>query len=518
MLSTMIETCEKYSKETHLHTYVNQRSITFGESLDKGLRIAEFLRKNHPNQKFVPLISDIQIECSPISLGTWLCGKTSAPVASTFADRDLAELIRLSEGEVLFVNQKFIERVRPFLKDIKRHIVVFNPDGPTMAAEEKILRLEDVLKDYPATRKFDSVTPDNLVYLIFSSGSTGRPKGIRQTYKNLLHINKVYKSEAERMKSRDFIPGYWRNARQMGWLSFGQTFFGSMLFCSFLSGASFCSAADLMPLDMLKAIEKVKPEAFLGGSPGMIKLREAKTQFDGDLSSVKVWICTGAPFSYEKIRDFEANMPGRILQGYGMTETTSACAVDDLSIERPPGSCGRILAGVEVAIRDENGQVLKSGEIGEITCRSDFNVAGYLDNPEADKEAFRNGWLWTGDMGYEKDGFLYFMDRKKRMICVNTSKVYPTRVEEAVFGLGHFREVACIGVPSTTTVEAPVVFFVKKDPKSSFTTVQIQGMLKNILRTYEIPVDFVEMDALPRQNAIKLNYLEMSEIYKKKKT
>ncbi|MDZ4084720.1 MAG: AMP-binding protein, partial [Bdellovibrionales bacterium] len=235
-----------------------------------------------------------------------------------------------------------------------------------------------------------------------------------------------------------------------------------------------------------------------------------------DLSSVKVWICTGAPFSYEKIRDFEAHMPGRILQGYGMTETTSACAVDDLSIERPPGSCGRILKDVEVVVRDEAGKPLPPGEIGEITCRSDFNVSGYLDNPEADKEAFRDGWLWTGDMGYQKDGHLYFMDRKKRMICVNTSKVYPTRVEEAVFALGLFREVACVGAPSATTVEAPVVFFVKKEANAQLTTPMLQGMLKNVLRSYEVPVDFVEMDALPRQNAIKLNYIEMAEIYKKR--
>jgi acyl-CoA synthetase (AMP-forming)/AMP-acid ligase II len=177
------------------------------------------------------------------------------------------------------------------------------------------------------------------------------------------------------------------------------------------------------------------------------------------------------------------------------------------------GAVGKPLPGVITKIINTQGEHLNPGDIGEIIYKCPAVCPGYLNNDNEEKEIFRNGWIYTGDLGYlDDDGFLFIVDRKKRIILIQALIVYPSRIEEAFSELGIFKEVACFGVDDEHTGEAIALFY------SCETEIPKEILLERIgsrIREYERPKYFKRVDSLPRTSALKINYGEMNEILTK---
>jgi long-chain acyl-CoA synthetase len=138
----------------------------------------------------------------------------------------------------------------------------------------------------------------------------------------------------------------------------------------------------------------------------------------------------------------------KILEGYGLSETSPVATFNVLYKERKPGSIGEPIYGCEVEVFDEDDLQLAPGHVGEIVIRG-FNVMkGYYRRPDATREVFRSGWFHTGDVGKkDEDGYLYIVDRKKDMIIRGGFNVYPREVEEVLYAHPGVREAAVVGVP-----------------------------------------------------------------------
>jgi long-chain acyl-CoA synthetase len=171
---------------------------------------------------------------------------------------------------------------------------------------------------------------------------------------------------------------------------------------------------------------------------------------DYDFRSLRVLVYGGSPMAPEIVMRCREKLPGcKIVQGYGMTETGPGISM--LADREHEGerlrSCGRPLAGVEVEIVDEQGRKVGIGERGCIRARGLNIMKGYWNRPEESAVVLRDGWMHTGDIGYEDDaGYLYIVDRQKDMIITGGENVYPAEVETVLYTHAAVREAAVIGV------------------------------------------------------------------------
>jgi long-chain acyl-CoA synthetase len=167
-----------------------------------------------------------------------------------------------------------------------------------------------------------------------------------------------------------------------------------------------------------------------------------------DLSALRFCCSGGAAMPLEVMREFDERFQVNILEGYGLSETSPVATFNVLWRPKKVGSIGIPILGVEVRIFDDQDRELPVGEVGELVIRG-FNVMkGYYRRPEATREAIRNGWLHTGDMGKkDEDGYIFIVDRKKDMIIRGGFNVYPREVEEVLYGHPAVAEAAVVGVP-----------------------------------------------------------------------
>jgi acyl-CoA synthetase (AMP-forming)/AMP-acid ligase II len=203
----------------------------------------------------------------------------------------------------------------------------------------------------------------------------------------------------------------------------------------------------------------------------------------------------------------------RFGKGYGLTEAApavSSLSPDEYVLEGDPTlvararSVGKPFKNVEVRIRHEDGSECQPREEGEITVRGDNVMLGYWRDPERTREALRDGWLWTGDLGFfDEEGYLFLTDRKGDMIISGGENVHPTETENALQEHPAVREVAVVGVPDPKWGEAvkAVVALEHGRPASAD---ELMAFCRERIAAYKCPrsIDFV--DELPKSTVGKI--------------
>ena len=207
------------------------------------------------------------------------------------------------------------------------------------------------------------------------------------------------------------------------------------------------------------------------------------------------------------------------VQMYGMTETSGTIVALDPEDHVPEGSVrmrsvGKPLAGVEIKVIDEAGKEVPAGTVGEIATRSNKNMRGYWNNPDATASTIdAEGWLRTGDAGYlDEDGYLYIHDRVKDMIISGGENVYPAEVENALYSHPKVADVAVIGVPDPKWGEAVKACVVVKAGET-LTEAELIAHARTLIAGYKCPksVDFIP--ALPRNPSGKILRRELRAPY-----
>ena len=200
-----------------------------------------------------------------------------------------------------------------------------------------------------------------------------------------------------------------------------------------------------------------------------------------------------------------------IVEGYGLTETSSGATCNEISNTNYSGDVGMPMPSTEVSIRDDKGDEVGLGEPGEICLRGPQVMRGYWQRPEATAEVMTpDGFFKSGDIGVMlANGHVKIVDRKKDMILVSGFNVYPNEIEDVVASCPGVMECAAIGVPDEKTGEAVKLFVVKKDP--ALTTEQVAAHCRKELTGYKNPKVIVFRDALPKSNVGKILRRELRD-------
>ena len=150
----------------------------------------------------------------------------------------------------------------------------------------------------------------------------------------------------------------------------------------------------------------------------------------------------------EVLRGFDEAFGTKVLEGYGLSETTGMGSFNLPTAERKPGSIGVPIGGTEFRLVDDDGNDVPAGEPGEIAMRGPFVMRGYWERDDATAETIRDGWFHTGDMAtVDDDGYFFIVDRKKELIIRGGYNVYPREIEEVLYEHPAIREAAVVGVP-----------------------------------------------------------------------
>jgi long-chain acyl-CoA synthetase len=193
-----------------------------------------------------------------------------------------------------------------------------------------------------------------------------------------------------------------------------------------------------------------------------------------------------------------------LAEAYGLTETSPAVCINPMDLRDYNGSIGLPVPSTDVCIKDDAGNLLPPGEVGELCVKGPQVMKGYWQRPdETAKVIDADGWLHTGDMArMDAQGYFYIVDRKKDMILVSGFNVYPNEVEDVIAMMPGVLEVAAIGVPDEKSGEAVKVFIVKKDP--ALTAEAVKAYCRENLTGYKQPKYVEFRSELPKSNVGKI--------------
>ncbi|ROU06531.1 long-chain fatty acid--CoA ligase [Lysobacter enzymogenes] len=200
-----------------------------------------------------------------------------------------------------------------------------------------------------------------------------------------------------------------------------------------------------------------------------------------------------------------------LVEAYGLTETSPAACINPMDLAEYNGAIGLPISSTDACLKDEDGNILAMGEVGELCIKGPQVMKGYWQKPEETAKVIDDdGWLHTGDMAkMDEQGFFYIVDRKKDMILVSGFNVYPNEIEDVIALMPGVLEVAAVGVPDEKSGEAVKVVIVKKDP--ALTAEDVKAHARANLTGYKHP-KFVEFrKELPKTNVGKILRRELRD-------
>ncbi len=305
-----------------------------------------------------------------------------------------------------------------------------------------------------------AIDPENDIALIqYTGGTTGTPKGAMLTHQNL-------SANARQVDALDPEPQ--AEDRIMGVLPMFHVFANTcVLNRTVMRGGEIVMLPRFDAAQTLAAIERARPTSFPGVPTMYQALLDHSRTAATDMSSLRVCISGGAPMPAEVKRRFEEKTGARLVEGYGLTESSGVVSTNPYDGLNKPGTIGQPIPGTTVTLVDKEDPTRPppEGEPGEIVFFGPQVMKGYWKRPEADAEVFVAGrGLRTGDVGLiDEDGYIRIVDRLKDMIAVGGFKVFPSQIEALLYRHEAVKEALVIGIPDPYAGERPKAFVTLSD-------------------------------------------------------
>jgi long-chain acyl-CoA synthetase len=364
----------------------------------------------------------------------------------------------------------------------------------------------------PADRPKVDVGPEDVALFQYSGGTTGISKGAVALHRNLV---------ANSMMIRSWMTNC-EDGKEV-------TLMAIPLFHVYGMVAGMCfsmrAAASMVMIpnprdlkDVLENLQKYKATIY----PGVPTMYNAINNHPDvkakkyDLSSIKACISGSAPLMRETKDKFEALTGGKLVEGYGLSETPTATHCNPLFGKNPPGSIGLPLPDVDCRIisLDDEVTVMPVGEIGELVVKAPNVMKGYHNMPTETANSLRDGWLYTGDIArMDEEGFFYIVDRKKELIKPGGYQVWPREVEEVIAMNPKVLEVGVAGIPDPYRGETVKAWVVLK-PVETATEDEIKDWCKDKLAKFKVPTHVEFRQELPKTTVGKILRRELVRQHK----
>jgi acyl-CoA synthetase (AMP-forming)/AMP-acid ligase II len=415
-------------------------------------------------------------------------GGVLGPVNPAYTGPEAAYVIDHSESVALVTDARGAGVIAPHRGDLGglRAVVSIDGDG-------------DAQLDELAARGGVTPTParglDDLAAILYTSGTTGKPKGAMLTHRNEL-VNAAMGGELLPLAPGErvgmLLPLFHANAQVVTCV------------IPMMIGLEVVMWERFSASKFWETVDELRPVSISAVPTILAAVLNAPGAPSGG-TSLRYVICGAAPLSVELLDAFTKRFNIRILEGYGLTETTCISSVNPYYGDRKAGSIGLPVRGQQMRIVAPDGELLPPGEYGEIAIKGPNVMPGYLKNPEATNESIRDGWLYTGDIGYaDEDGYFFIVDRSKDMIIRGGENIYPREIEEVIYEHQAVLECAVIGVPDEVRGEE-VLAVVAPKPGAELDLDELAAFAAERLARYKLPRQFELRAELPKTPTGKIS-------------
>lgn len=351
---------------------------------------------------------------------------------------------------------------------------------------------EQLLADSPVDElpEVDINPKEHVAVIQYTGGTTGRSKGAMLTHYNIIcNIHQSGSVVAPRIKEGE--------ERILGVSPLTHAMAMTNMNFTVLIGATYVILEKFNATKVLELINDYRLTYFLGSPTMYIALLNHPDLPKYDVSSLKVCISGSAPLPVEVLKQLDEKFGASIFEGYGLSEATTSVTRTPIKGKRKIGSVGVPIPGTEVKLVDVDNGIDEVPE-GELIVKGPQVMKGYWNNPEATKEALRNGWLYTGDIARkDEDGYYYIVGRKKDMVIAGGLNIYPAEVEEVLYQHPDIAEVCVYGVPDEYLGERLLAAVVLKDG-SNLTEQELLDWCAPRLARYKIPRGIEFRKELPK--------------------
>ncbi len=411
--------------------------------------------------------------------------KSVIPIPINSKPNEVASNIRYCEINLLITAPENFEKlIKQLEKELDSKLILFSPANGKTAV---------VNPDKDFIYKENSNVNIDVAVMLHTSGTTSNPKRVMLTHSGLL-ANIKSNVESLGLTENDVtliaLPmcfGYCNTAQFLTHIYLG----GSMVILgSIFTGKAFFSM-----------IEKYRITNFTSVPTMLQIIKQFRKSGSYDITSMRYICYGGGNVSAELIEELIEKMPEiGIVQTYGQTEAgprVTALLPKDFNDKK--GSVGRAIPNVKVKIVDDDDKECIDGETGNIAVSSPAIMEGYYKNPAETERVLKNGWLYTGDMGYLLDGYLYLNGRKKNMIICGGMNIYPEEIEEIIMNITGIEAIKVYGIPDEVWGEIPVAdIMLSENIKQEKVISDIRKVCIEKLSDYKIPRKFNVVDKLDR--------------------
>ena len=418
-------------------------------------------------------------------------------VQEVLADTQVRQVITTGLGDMLgFPKGPIVNFV---LKYVKKMVPDYDIPGAVRFRDALTLGQMHALPDV-------DIEPADIAFLQYTGGTTGVAKGAMLTHRNLV---------ANMQQAAAWVGGN---------IKYGEEIIVTALplyhiFALTANGLVFMKFGSLNymitnPRDMRGFVKELKGVPFTA-------ITGVNTLFNGllntpgfdqvDFSRLHLTLGGGMAVQRSVAERWKQVTGCTLVEAYGLTETSPAACINPMTLEEYNGAIGLPIPSTDACIKDENGNMLPQGEVGELCIKGPQVMKGYWQRPEETAAVIdADGWLHTGDMArMDEKGFFYIVDRKKDMILVSGFNVYPNEIEDVIAMMPGVLEVAAVGVPDDKSGEAVKVVIVKKDP--NLTAEHVKAHARENLTGYKQPKIVEFRKELPKTNVGKILRRELRD-------
>ncbi len=489
-----LDNLTKYGE--HVSTWYEGRSFTNVERYAAACRMAEVLRA-HGTQRgdriVVMMLNSPDVAAAFTAI--WKLGAVIVPVTPMWTAREVRYVLQDSGARLVITSPELGARLKEASADLPGFGAVLVLGATTVAG------VTDITAEYASAPPFEAVAdcaPDELALLLYTSGTTGNPKGVMLSHDNLLFIADSIYANNEHLGP----------IRGMQVLPLSHIYGVLMMNLGARMGNTTYVLKHFDPGKVLQIIESFRVQR-LAVVPTMLTLLiNHPDRAKYDYASLEAVGSGGAALSEATRQEFARLFDCRVMQGYGLSESSGALTGFHPDDTYRVGSVGPPLPSVEMCVMDFNNQILPPGEIGELCSRGRHIMQGYFNNPQATAETIIDGpngcWLHTGDVGWmDAEGYVYITDRKKDLVIKGGENISPREIEEGIYAHPAVAEAAVVGVPDEIYGENLLAAVVLK-PGMALTEEELKQHLGGYVTKFKVPGRIVFLDALPKGSTGKI--------------
>ena len=433
-------------------------------------------------------------------------GAISVPISYDSTVPEIAYRLEDAQCKAIITTDERYAVVQSLLaknSEIKTLILVSRGEDQTDGLRFDALRAQ-APKSIP--RDLDSI--DETSFIIYTSGTTGRAKGVLLTQRSMLWVVAACWAPVAQLSDKDYVlsplplfHSYALNLSVLGILATGASEYILEKF----------STSEVMKLLLSE------PFTVLPAVPTMFHylLEAVRNAPDCKFPNLRLCISAGAIMPAPINQEFEQRLGVKLLDGYGITETSTMVTMNWIDGGRIMGSCGLPVPGLSVRlIHPTTGLDVATGEEGELIVRGPNVMQGYHRKPQETEQALKNGWYYTGDLAKsDPSGFLTITGRLKELVIRGGQNIAPAEVEEAVCAHEAVLDCAVVGAPHEHLGEVPVVFVVPR-PGMNVETEKLLEHCRQRLSAYKVPAAIHLVDEIPRTGSGKIIRFKLKETLK----